>query len=80
MQFRLFLLKGSLFLLFPLAGCGLVNRVSFTDPTPSHDSPVRGTVLMMASSERDAGGNRYRTARYICCGDVRFSNILGLNS
>lgn len=49
-QFRLFLLKGSLFLLFPLAGCGLVNRVNFTGPTPSHDSPVRWTVLMLENT------------------------------
>lgn len=67
-QFILFLLKGSLFLLFTLPGGGLVNRVNFTDPTPSHMDCF------------DAGGNCYRTARYICCGNVRFSNILGLNS
>lgn len=79
-QFRLFLLKGSLFLSFTLAGSGVVNQVNFTDPTSSQNSPVRRTVLMMASSERDAGRNCYRTARHISCGDVRFSNLLGLNS
>lgn len=79
-QFRLFLLKGSLFLSFTLAGSGVVNQVNFTDPTSSQNSPIRWTVLMMASSERDAGRNCYRTAGHISCGDVRFSNLLGLNS
>lgn len=79
-QFRLFLLKVSLFLSFTLAGSGVVNQVNFTDPTSSQNYPLRRTVLMMASSERDAGRNCYRTARHISCGDVRFSNLLGLNS